>query len=258
MTGVQTCALPIWEAVLGALHKKHTATLAMEYFVATPSTPRETALENLRNSDVMILVIGFKAGSLLPDGSGSTYTSAEYDELLRLEKAALVFVEQKKRWWQRRPSWRNEERDPKKKAALNGFKERVGEKWTWDYFRTPDQLALAVIQSLDQWEARGRPGARKTFASTAEYFGGKTPRAGHFQILDFGTTLLGREAQIRALDDFAKDDKQCILEDSGHSPQGVLRLNWRELLFGEAGRIMPHDEDVVSIKMDHISMDGCR
>jgi hypothetical protein len=35
----------------------------------------------------MILVIGFKAGSLLPDDSGSTYTSAEYEELLRLGKA---------------------------------------------------------------------------------------------------------------------------------------------------------------------------
>ena len=56
----------------------------MEDFLASPGTPRETALENLRNSDVMILVIRFKAGSLLPNGTGSTYTSAEYDELLRL------------------------------------------------------------------------------------------------------------------------------------------------------------------------------
>ena len=69
----------------------------MEYFLASPSTPRETALENVRNSDVMILVIGFKAGTLLPDGSGSTYTSAEYDELLRLGKEPLVFIKQTKR-----------------------------------------------------------------------------------------------------------------------------------------------------------------
>ena len=53
------------EAVLKALHKKSASTLAMEYFVATPTTPRETALEKLRNSDVMVLVIGFKAGTLL-------------------------------------------------------------------------------------------------------------------------------------------------------------------------------------------------
>lgn len=199
----------------------------MEYFLATPSTPRETALENLRNSDVMILVIGFKAGTLLSDGSGSTYTSAEYDELLRLGKEALVFLKQKKRWWQRRPSWRNEERDPKKKVALGDFKARVGDKQTWDPFTTPDQLALAVIQALDQWEARGRPGARKTFASTAEYFAGKNP-AGHFQILDFGTTLLGREEQIRALDDFANDDRKrvCILSGRGGIGKSKILYDW--------------------------------
>jgi Domain of unknown function (DUF4062) len=72
------------EAVREALHKKGASALVMEYFVATPSAPRETALGNLRNSDMMILVIGFKAGSVLPDSSGSTYTSAEYDELLKL------------------------------------------------------------------------------------------------------------------------------------------------------------------------------
>lgn len=218
------------EAVLEALRKKRMSTLAMEDFLASPSTPRETALENLRNSDVMILVIGFKAGSLLPDASGSTYTSAEYDELLRLGKEALVFVKQKKRWWQRLPSWRNEERDRKKRAALDDFKTRVGEKWTWDYFTTPDQLALAVIQALDQWEARGRPGARKTFASTAEYFAGKNS-AGHFQILDFGTTLLGREEQIRALDDFANDDRRrvCILTGRGGIGKSKILYDWANL-----------------------------
>jgi len=215
------------EAVREALHKKGDSTLAMEYFVATPSTPLETALANLRNSDVMILVIGFKAGSLLPDGSGSTYTSAEYDELLRLGKEALLFIKQKKRWWQRLPSWRNEERDPKKRKALDEFKARVGERWTWDYFTTPDRLALAVIQALDQWEARGRPGARKTFASTAEYFAGKNP-AGHFQILDFGTTLLGREEQIRALDDFSNDNQKrvCILSGRGGIGKSKILYDW--------------------------------
>lgn len=113
--------------------------------VATPSTPRETAFENLRNSDVMILLIGFKAGSLLADGSGSTYTSAEYDELLRLGKEPLVFVRQKKQRGQTIPTWRNQERTLKKRKALDDFKASVGEKWTWDYFTTPDQLALGVI-----------------------------------------------------------------------------------------------------------------
>jgi hypothetical protein len=215
------------EAVLKSLHKRRATTLAMEYFPATASTPLGTALGNLRDSDVMILVIGFRAGSLLPDGSGSTYTSAEYDELLALGREALVFVRQRKRWWQRQPSWRNEERDPKKKKALDDFKARVGEKWTWDYFTTPDQLALAVIQALDQWEARGRPGARKTFASGSEYFAGKNP-TGHFQILDFGTTLLGRAQQIRALNDFEANDTQrvCIMSGRGGIGKSKILYDW--------------------------------
>src|SRR5580658_9568525 len=109
----------------------------MEYFVATPTTPRETALEKLRNSDVMVLVIGFKAGTLLPDGSGSTYTSAEYDELLRLGKEPLVFVKQKRRGKQH-PSWRNDEEDPDKRSALDSFKQRACERATPAYFKTPD------------------------------------------------------------------------------------------------------------------------
>jgi Domain of unknown function (DUF4062) len=43
--------------VLDALRKKRMLTLAMEDFLASPSRPLETALENLRNSDVMVLVI---------------------------------------------------------------------------------------------------------------------------------------------------------------------------------------------------------
>ena len=64
------------DAVLKALRKTRTPTIGMEDFLASPGTPLDVALENLRHSDVMILVVGFKAGSLLPDGSGATYTSA--------------------------------------------------------------------------------------------------------------------------------------------------------------------------------------
>ena len=79
------------------LRKKRMLPLAMEDFVASARTPADTALVHLRKSDLMLLLIGFKAGSLLPDGSGATYTSAEYDELLRLGKTPLVFVKQKKK-----------------------------------------------------------------------------------------------------------------------------------------------------------------
>lgn len=86
------------EVVLRALRQKRMSTLATEDFLATPTTTSQTALDNLRNSDVMILVVGFKAGSLLSDGSGRTYTWDEYEELLRLGREALVFLKTERRW----------------------------------------------------------------------------------------------------------------------------------------------------------------
>ena len=214
------------EAVLKALSRKRLSALAMEYFLATPTTPTETALENLRKSDVMILVIGFKAGSLLPDGSGRTYTWEEYEELLRLGKEPLVFVKQERGWLRRQPSWKNKERGAKKRA-LDEFRACVGQRHTWDYFQTPDQLALAVVEALDLWEAKGRAGARKTFSSTEDYFVSKNP-AGHFQLLDFGTTMLGRDEQIRSLNDFATSNHErvCILSGRGGIGKSKILHDW--------------------------------
>lgn len=214
-----------------------TATLAMEYFVATPDNPLETALKNLRKCDLMILVIGFNAGSLLADCNESTYTSAEYDEALRLGMDILVFLKQES--GQNGQHWRNDEQNSEKSAALDNFKKRVEERWTWDRFTTPTELALNVVLALDQWEARGRPGARKTFASTAEYFQGKNP-AGQVQLLDFGTTRLGRDDQIRALDYFAGESTKriCMLSGRGGIGKSKILHDWANL----------HSDDVVFLK----------
>jgi hypothetical protein len=211
------------DAVLKALHRKRMSSLAMEDFLATPTTPSETALANLRNSDVMVLVIGFKAGSLLSDGSGRTYTWDEYEELLKLGKEALVFVKQERRWFRPKPAWVNKEKNPDKRKALDDFRASVGKRYTWYYFETPDQLALGVIESLDRWEANGRPGARKTFASAEDYFAGKNP-TGHFQLLDFGTTLLGRDEQIHSLNDFAADSNKRVAVLSGRGGIGKSKI----------------------------------
>jgi hypothetical protein len=199
----------------------------MEFFLATPETPRETALSSLRESDVMVLVVGFKAGTLLPDGSQSTYTSAEYDEALRLEKECLVFIKTEKRGNLHIGSWHNDEVDPSKSAALEHFKTRACENSTPDYFSNPDRLALGVIQALEQWESRGRPGARKTFASFADYFEGKNS-PDRFQILDFGTTLLGRGDQIHALNSFFDDEthRVCVLTGRGGAGKSKLLHDW--------------------------------
>ncbi|MDW5266113.1 MAG: DUF4062 domain-containing protein [Edaphobacter sp.] len=257
--------VPERKAVLEVLRKKRMPPLAMEDFVASARTPADTALKYLRKSDLMLLVIGFKAGSLLPDGSGATYTSAEYDEVLKMGKTPLVFVKQKKKKGQRNASWHNEETNPIKKKALDDFKAHVGEQFTWVYFTTPESLALAVVLALEDWESEGRPGGRTTFASTSDYFAGKNP-TGHFQILDFGTTLLGREEQISALNDFAADPTQrvCILSGKGGIGKSKLLFDWansrpKEVIFlkdeplwlGDSEKEIPADCQFVIVDDAH-------
>ena len=126
--------------VLEALRKKRLLTRTMEDFLASPHRPTETALQQLRASDVMVLVIGFKAGSLLPDNSGSTYTSAEYDEAMRIGMEPLVFVRFHKSPEEDIGSWQNEEADPDKRTALENFKRKVTQRWTPAYFDSPENL----------------------------------------------------------------------------------------------------------------------
>jgi hypothetical protein len=84
-----------------------------------------------------------------------------------------------------------------------------------------------VVLALHAWEERGRPGARQTFASTIDYFAGKNP-AGHFQILDFGTSLLGRDEQMQFLNEFAADTAKrvCILSGRGGIGKSKILHDW--------------------------------
>jgi hypothetical protein len=163
---------PEREAVLLALRRRHETSIAMEDFLAGPAPTLDTALQHLRQSDIMLLVLGFESGSLLDDRSGRSYTRAEYDEAMRLGLDVLVFLKTEKRWWQpwdKRLRWVNKEKSSKRRRALNEFKADVDRQQTWTPFTTPDSLALAAIQSLDAWDDKGRPGARKTFSSAREY-----------------------------------------------------------------------------------------
>jgi uncharacterized protein DUF4062 len=64
----------------------------MELFPADPEPPLKVALRNLRACDAMLLVIGFRAGSLVPHRRGLTYTRAEFDFARRWDMPVFAFV----------------------------------------------------------------------------------------------------------------------------------------------------------------------
>lgn len=205
------------KAVLDALQRRQQSFAAMEYFLATPKTPLATCLDELRKSDVVVVVVGLRSGSLLPDGS-MTYTLAEFEQARHEHQPILGFIKNR---------WRNGETSPDKADALNRLKAGVESLATTTTFTTADNLALKVIQSLDAWESEGRPGAQKTFISSSEYFGETAPQFPS-PLLDYSTTLVGRTDELSNLNQFlASPDKHVsVLSGRGGIGKSKLLQDW--------------------------------
>ena len=79
------------EGVLDAIRRVQQRHNAMEFFGARPGRPIEVCLDEVRKSDLLVVIVGEKYGSL-PPGMKVSYSQAEYEEGVRLEKPCLVYL----------------------------------------------------------------------------------------------------------------------------------------------------------------------
>lgn len=79
------------EAVLDAIRRLQFVHVSMEFFGARDKQPIETCLEEVRKSDILLVIVGHQYGSLVPNRQIS-YSEAEYDEGYRLRKPCLVYM----------------------------------------------------------------------------------------------------------------------------------------------------------------------
>src|ERR1700751_222465 len=82
---------PEREAAKEVLLQSELVPWGMELFVSQPSEPLDVCLEQVRLSDAVVLIIGFKAGSIIPDSPGMTYTGAEIELAQNLDKPVFPF-----------------------------------------------------------------------------------------------------------------------------------------------------------------------
>jgi Domain of unknown function (DUF4062) len=195
-----------------ALERMDILGRRMEVFVSEPIRPIEVALRELQHSDAVVLIIGFRAGSLLDESSDLTYTRAEFDRARELKRPIFLFVKTQN------GRWRNEEDDPRLRHALDALKEAAQAEQTPSYFENEDQLMAEVVVAIARWKEMGRPGARSTFASWDEHF---PPRVGLF---DYDQTLRGRAKEIAQLEDFLADDKGAVGVLLGRGGVGKSKL----------------------------------
>ena len=133
------------EAVLDAIRRLQLRHDSMEFFGARTNQPIETCLQEVRRSNILVVIVGHRYGSLAP-GMGISFSEAEYDEGYALQKPCLVYMRDEK--VQILP--KHMERDPDKFQLLKRWKENLQERHTVAPFQKSNDLAVQVAADLSR------------------------------------------------------------------------------------------------------------
>jgi hypothetical protein len=152
------------QQVMDATRKLQLQHDSMEFFGARSGLPIDTCLEEVRRSDVLVIIVGHRYGTLVPDLDVS-YSQAEYEEGYRLRKPCLVYLRD-----ENVPVLlRFVERDPDNLRRLENWKNTLTSRHTAATFTNSHDLAVRVaadlartVQSLDEAERAKEQAAPKT------------------------------------------------------------------------------------------------
>jgi putative nucleotidyltransferase with HDIG domain len=133
------------KSVLGAIRRLQLQHDSMEFFGARTKLPIKTCLEEVRKSDVLVILVGHRYGNLVPRREIS-FSEAEYREGHRLKKPCLVYFRDESV-----PILpRNIERDSTKMLLLDKWKEKLGKRHTVSSFANASDLAVQVAADLSR------------------------------------------------------------------------------------------------------------
>ena len=79
-------------AAESAVHRARDAVTDMAYFTARPTRPAAVCEKEVRSADVLVLIVGFRYGSLVADRSNVSYTELEYRTAVEAGIPQLVFL----------------------------------------------------------------------------------------------------------------------------------------------------------------------
>ena len=130
-------------AILDAIQRLQLHHDSMEFFGARPEQPIDTCLNEVRTSDILVVIVGRKYGSVVPD-LGISYSEAEYREAQRLNLPCLVYIRDE----QISIAPELAERDPDKIKKLRAWKDNLKQKHTVYAFKDSGDLALQVAADL--------------------------------------------------------------------------------------------------------------
>ena len=125
---------------IGQLKLQHES---MEFFGARSGRPLDTCLEEVRKSNVIVVIVGHRYGSLVP-GDSISFSEAEYKEAQRLKKSCLVYMRDDNA----EVPATSFETDPAKLQRLLDFKRALNDRHTVARFLGSEDLAQRVRADL--------------------------------------------------------------------------------------------------------------
>lgn len=134
---------PYRNAVREALHRLEAVVRGMEYFGATPDTPKEECLRIVRGCQAYVGIFAMRYGSIDPE-TGRSFTHLEYEEAQRLRLPSLVYLIDE----DRQPVFPRDIDFGESAAKLSTLKTNLRQRHVVSFFTTPEDLAVRVSQDL--------------------------------------------------------------------------------------------------------------
>ncbi len=131
------------QAVLKAILELNQFPAGMEIFPAVNDTAWEHIEKVIKDSDYYVLIIGGKYGSI-DSGSGLSYTEKEYEFAVSQNIPVLAFTHSDENSIEVGKA----EMDSELRDKLNKFKQKVGNKHHWKYWKSINELKANVLSSL--------------------------------------------------------------------------------------------------------------
>lgn len=133
------------KAVLDAIRRLQLQHDSMEFFGARANQPIETCLAEVRRSNILVVLVGHRYGTLVPE-LGVSYSEAEYAEGHKLKKPCLVYIRD-----DNVPVLpKHMERDSDKFRLLENWKSTLQQRHTVASFQESKDLAVQVAADLSR------------------------------------------------------------------------------------------------------------
>ena len=187
----------------------------MEMFGARPELPLDVCLEELRQSNLVVLIVGHEYGSIEPE-SGLSYTHREFKEALECGIDVLALLVAK---------GEQESRGTKdQKNRLQQFRQEISNTVTTKIVDSIDQFPTAAMSAVykNLQDRANRTGQFQAFQTAEDYFSSLLDRDAVFNHIH---ELVGRRDVLDDLDDFlASDQLAAVLPGAGGT--GKSKLLW--------------------------------